>query len=279
VGKHHFIPKCLTKPWRHRRRGGDLRVFDIETKRIVPGDNETLFTREDLNADETERFFNRLIETPFATFQARLRAARGDRAAVQRAANDLPRVALYGIYFLQAQRIDDAMHLGKNTRRLHADDIARRGAAFLESEAERALADHEAILYGLGDNQLFFPSTAMFPIPIRRAAVLALPVHTSWALALVPRDGSRAEVDERMADPMFVTSLSVAAPRARQFLVPPVLTYGDDKKPLDLGDDGSLPHSIRTWARMFLNVMVLARHAARSVPADPWGVLENANWR
>lgn len=222
MGNDHFIPKCLTRPWRDRKRGGLLRVYDFDTRKIEDHDDDDLFALEGINAPETEAFFNRLIETPFATAQRQIRAARGDIAAVKKAFDALPRAALIGLYFLQGQRIADALHLGKDVERMHADDIAKKGPSFLEELAHVVFSQFEAVLYGLGSEHLaFFPSTATFPVPLRRRPVMGLAVDTNYVLVFVPRDGSREEVDHLMTQPGIATALSLGTHRARKVLVPP----------------------------------------------------------
>lgn len=264
MGNDHFIPKCLTRPWRDRKRGGRLRVFDFDSRKIEDHDDDDLFARAGINAPETEAYFNRLIETPFAVAQRQMRAARGDIAAVKKAFDELPRAALVGLYFLQGQRIADALHLEKDVERLHADDIAKKGTSFLEELAQVVFSQFEAVLYGLGsDHHAFFPSTATFPVPLRRRPVMGLAVDTNYVLVFIPRDGSRHEVDQLMTQPGIATALSIGTNRARKVLVPPRVGVSEN--------DGPGVEMLRAVNLKLLRGYALASQAHDE---DPWQILD-----
>ena len=158
----HYISRFLTRPW-ERSRNRHLRFFDFDAQCFDTKRTEKLFRARGLNTAETEQFFSTQIEDPCARFQERL-ASVDSYAAAQIVFDDAPVTALSGLFWYQAQRLEDARlkRGGGGAGRL--DDLAAKGADWLQGMASAIWEDfHPTLLLTAADEHVFFPECAYVP--------------------------------------------------------------------------------------------------------------------
>lgn len=218
----HYIPQCLTRPWHDARIGArSLRVFDFETQEFDVRNSERFFARRGVNQAATEQFLSRYIESPFAIGQDAIRAAAPDEARMQAAFSNIPATALVGLYWLQVQRIHDAL---QPRTEYHLDRLANRGPEWLEQFAAVVFERYEPIAY-LVPTSLYFPDTAAFLVPqLGQMPAVALPIDTGLALVFADRRADRRHLDRFMTTPGNAMACSLGfSTRTKRVVLPPEL--------------------------------------------------------
>jgi hypothetical protein len=215
VARDHYIPQCLTRPWHDTSIGKEsLRYFDFQTGTFEHGNSGKLFARMRLNSKVTEEYLSRYIETPFSIAQDRMIAAGSNMSAVSAAFSELPRTALTGIYWLQVARIYDS----------RVDPPARQLESLVKRYEDLSVvffSKFVALLFPV-PSALYFPDTAIFPIPVdgERGLVYGLPVHPELVLVFAEKTVDPDLVKNVLNADSMSTALSIGLV-ARRIVLPP----------------------------------------------------------
>lgn len=179
----HYVPQFLTKRW--RGDDGRLLVFDVQERAFERVPASRLFANEGLNSTELESRFNRVIETPAATYIHR--ALRGDpHARLELPAEDRDRTALVALCLLQPARVADGEQRGRELHELLTSDAIIHD--FARAFEERCQL---FVVQTVPNEPMFFTAASVFIAPVIGAAPAVIQPVTPWhGIGLgAPRNG------------------------------------------------------------------------------------------